>query len=78
MPFKTSNVSLSLLRKILIHVGCKQLGINSGHQKFTRSDIRRPIIIQTHIDPVPEFIVLQIMRTLSLKRADMKKIVNEL
>jgi hypothetical protein len=78
MPFKTSNVSLSLLRKILIHVGCKQLGINSGHQKFTRSDLRRPIIIQTHVDPVPEFIVLQIMRTLSLKRADMKKIVNEI
>ena len=78
MPFKTSNVSLSLLRKILIHVGCKQLGINSGHQKFTRSDLRRPIIIQTHIDPVPEFIVLQIMRTLSLKRADIKKIVSEL
>jgi hypothetical protein len=78
MSFKTSNVSLSLLRKILIHVGCKQLGINSGHQKFTRSDLRRPIIIQTHVDPVPEFIVLQIMRTLSLKRADMKKIVNEI
>ena len=69
---------MSLLRKILIHVGCKQLGINSGHQKFTRSDLRRPIIIQTHVDPVPEFIVLQIMRTLSLKRADMKKIVNEI
>ena len=78
MPFKTGNVTLSQLRKILIHVGCKQLGINSGHQKFTRSDLLRPIIIQTHIDPVPEFIVLQIMRTLSLKRVDMEKITNEL
>ena len=36
--------------------------------KYTRSDLRRPIIIQTHISPVPEFIVSQILKHLSFNK----------
>ncbi|MGI8600148.1 MAG: hypothetical protein ACR2KB_12920 [Chitinophagaceae bacterium] len=78
MAFKPSNLPLSTIRKILSHSGCKKLDIKGGHEKWTRSDLLRPIIIQTHIDPVPTFIILQIMRTLNLSRNDMERILREI
>ena len=33
-----------------------------GHGKYTRADLNRPIVFQNHIDPVPEFIVKNILR----------------
>lgn len=78
MAFKPSNLPLSTVRKILLNQGCKKFDIKAGHEKWTRSDLHRPIVIQTHIDPVPEFIVLQIMRTLKLTRDEMEKILRKL
>jgi len=78
MAFKPGNLPLSTVRKILINQGCKKFDITAGHEKWTRNDLLRPIIIQTHIDPVPTFIVLQIMRTLSISRDKMEKILKEI
>lgn len=39
-----------------------------GHEKWSRSGLDRPITIQTHIDPVPEFIVKQVLRHLKMVR----------
>lgn len=66
------------MRKILIHQGCKCINHDKGHDKYVKSSLLRPIVIQNHIDPVPEFIVKQIMRTLGLKGSDMEKIISEL
>ena len=46
------------------------MGINSGHEKWTRRDLPRPIIVQTHIDPVPEFIIKNALRSLNLTKKD--------
>ena len=78
MAFRHSNLPLATVRKVLENQGCKFIGINAGHEKWTRSDLRRPIVIQTHIDPVPEFIVRQIMRTLILDRKKMEQILKEI
>jgi hypothetical protein len=75
--FKPGNLSLSSLRKVLVHENCKKIRTSSGHEIWCRNDLLRPITFQTHIDPVPEFIVLQIMRTLSLSRKEMEKILNK-
>ncbi|MGB1000227.1 MAG: hypothetical protein ACPGVE_07820 [Flavobacteriales bacterium] len=39
-----------------------------GHEKWSKSEMDRPITIQTHIDPVPEFIVKQVLRHLNMDR----------
>lgn len=75
MAFRTSNLSLSIVRKVLEHEGCKCIRNNKGHEKWSRSDLLRPITLQNHIDPVPTFIVKQIMRTLDLSNSDMEKIL---
>jgi hypothetical protein len=38
----------------------------------------RPITIQTHIDPVPEFIVKQVLRHLKMDRKDFFKTFDKL
>ena len=78
MAFKSGNLSLSTVRKILIHQGCKLIRSDKGHEKYTKSTLTRPIVIQGHIDPIPEFIVKQIMRTLSLTNKDIQQIISEL
>lgn len=52
----------------LEHQGLKHIKTEGGHAKFTRKDLRRPIILQTHISPVPEFIVSQILKHLGFSK----------
>jgi hypothetical protein len=54
---KLKNISLKEFRKFLKKVECKMVRTNGGHEHWTRSDLNRPITLQTHIDPVPEFII---------------------
>jgi len=65
-----SNISLKDYREFLKNAFCKYIGTNSGHEKWTRRDLTRPIIVQTHIDPVPEFIIKNALRSLSLNKKD--------
>lgn len=76
--FKPGNLKLSIVRAILLHEGCNHIRTNGGHEIWSRKDLLRCITIQTHIDPVPGFIVQQIMRALDLKKVDMEKLIKEL
>jgi predicted RNA binding protein YcfA (HicA-like mRNA interferase family) len=48
--------------------GLKHIKTEGGHAKYTRKDLRRPITIQTHISPVPEFVVVQILKHLGFNK----------
>ena len=73
---KLSNIPLKDFRKFL-----KSQGLNiiksskgrGGHEKWSRIDLDRPITIQTHINPIPEFIVKQILRHLDMTREEFLK-----
>ena len=78
MALKLGNLPLATIRKLLIFQGCKSIGTKGGHEKWSRSDLLRPIILQTHIDPVPEFIVHQILRTLQINRSQLQSILSKL
>lgn len=52
----------------LEHQGLKHINTEGGHAKYTRKDLRRPIILQTHLCPVPEFIVTQILKHLGFNK----------
>ncbi len=62
------NVSVAEFQAFLELVQCSYIGINGGHEKWTRADLRRPVIIQTHIDPIPEFIVQNNLRILGYNK----------
>jgi hypothetical protein len=50
-------------------------GTEGGHEKWTRKDLMRPIIVQTHESPVPEFIIRNALRNLGLTKKDFFNIV---
>lgn len=68
--YKLSNIPLRTIEWFILHVGCNEIGTEGGHKKFSRKDLARPIILQTHICPVPEFIVAQILRHLKFSKKE--------
>jgi hypothetical protein len=74
--YKLSNIPLREFRKFLKNNGLKVIKGTKGrggHEKWSRSDLDRPITLQTHIDPVPEFIVKQVLRHLGMNRKQFLK-----
>ena len=65
---KLSNIPLEDFQKFLKEQGLNIIKTKGGHQKWSKKGMYRPIIIQTHINPVPEFIVKQILRYLKIDR----------
>lgn len=72
------NVSLADCRKFLLHAGCKKYRTTGGHEHWTRKDLRRPITIQSHIDPVPERIMKQIITAWGIGRDEFKNILRKM
>ncbi|MBI2257350.1 MAG: type II toxin-antitoxin system HicA family toxin [Flavobacteriia bacterium] len=58
------NITIAQFQAFLDLALCTRIDINSGHEKWTRADLRRPIIFQTHINPIPEFIIQNNLRGL--------------
>ena len=67
---KLSNISLKDFREFVLKTGCNLSKIEGGHEKWTRKDLTRPIIVQTHESPVPEFIIKNALRNLGLDKQD--------
>ncbi len=68
---KLSNIPLKDFRNFLKNQGLNVIKTSKGrggHEKWSRLNMDRPITIQTHIDPVPEFIVKQVLRHLNMDR----------
>ena len=76
MPSPLKNVSLRDCRKFLIKIGCKNTRTTGGHEHWTRADLFRPITIQTHIDPVPERIMKQIIDALDIDKDEFWETLN--
>jgi len=69
------NITIDIFKGFLDLVLCKFMSIKGGHEKWIRSDLRRPIIFQTHINPIPEFIVKNNLRILSYSKKDFFDII---
>ncbi|WP_420580860.1 type II toxin-antitoxin system HicA family toxin [Reichenbachiella sp.] len=64
------NIPLKLYRDFLKDQGCKITRTKGGHEHWTKKDLSRPITVQSHIDPVPEFIIKNGLRILKLTKQD--------
>ena len=68
---KLTNISVKEFRKFLESQGLnviKDTRGRGGHEKWSKSGMDRPITIQTHIDPIPEFIIQQVLRHLNMDK----------
>ena len=69
------NFSLKDCRKFLTKAGCLVKRTTGGHEHWSRQDLLRPITIQTHIDPVPERIMKQIINALEIDKDEFLEIL---
>ena len=69
---KLSNIPLSDFRRFLFDMGCtrEEQGTKGrgGHEKWVKKGLLRPITLQTHVDPVPEFVIRNALTTLGLTK----------
>lgn len=73
---KLSNIPLKDFRSFLSGQGLNVIKTSKGrggHEKWSKQGLDRPITIQTHEDPVPQFIVQQVLRYLDMSRSDFFK-----
>lgn len=73
----STNVSLSTLRKFLRKIGCQYVGTKGGHEKWHKEGLTRPIIIQTHIDPIPPFILSNTLRNLGISKKEFLEAIKD-
>lgn len=66
--YKLSNVPLENFRHFLQDMGCTKVSTEGGHEKWKKDGCLRSVILQTHVTPVPEFIIKNNLRTLGLTR----------
>jgi hypothetical protein len=64
------NISPKIFREYLVYKGLKKIRNKGGHEIWSRSDLNRPVVFQTHIDPIPEFIVKNNLRTIGTNAKD--------
>ncbi len=70
------NITIAKYEAFLELCGCKFIKIIGGHAKYTRCDLNRPIMFQTHIDPVPEFIIKNALRSLGITKNEFHDILD--
>jgi hypothetical protein len=69
---RLKNIPLKLFQEYLLSKGLKVIRTNGGHEIWGGKPLSRPIVLQTHISPVPEFIVKNCLRTLNSDAEDFK------
>lgn len=73
---KLTNISLAKYEAFLELCLCNYNRTNGGHHVYMRSDLRRPIVVQTHVAIVPEFVIKNALRPLGISKSEFFDILN--
>lgn len=60
------NVSLASFKRFLKYKGLKHIRTTGGHEVYSKKELLRPVILQSHIDPVPIHIIKSNLRTIGV------------
>lgn len=61
---KLKNIPLKTFRAYLLYCGLKHIRTKGGHEIWSAQNLTRPVVLQSHVEPVPEFIVKNNLRTI--------------
>ncbi len=73
-----ANIKRSELRAVLTLLGLTYDGTNGGHEKWSKPGMLRPVIFQTHKEPIPEFIVKNILRNIGITKQEFIALLEQL
>jgi predicted RNA binding protein YcfA (HicA-like mRNA interferase family) len=72
-----SNIPVKDFRKFLKKLGCTKHRTKGVHEHWTKPGINRPLTFQSNKDPIPEFIVKNLLRVLELSKDDYFRIMEK-
>ena len=72
---KLSNISVKEFRDILVRLGLQLLRTTGGHEIWIKEGLQRAIVFQSHVEPIPEFVVRNAIRDLDMSRQDFMDIL---
>lgn len=75
---KLSNLTINDLRLVLRYFGLEFLRTKGGHELWAKPGMKRPIVFQTHLKPIPEFVVLNLMKTLGIDKQELVSILEKI
>lgn len=73
---KLKNIPLKVFRDYLMHCGLRHIRTKGGHEVWSAKGLTRPVILQTHVDPIPEFIIKNNLRTMGRSVEDLLKFLD--
>jgi predicted RNA binding protein YcfA (HicA-like mRNA interferase family) len=73
---KLKNIPLKTFRTYLLHCGLKPIRSKGGHEIWSAKNLTRPVVLQTHVDPVPEFVVKNNLRTIGKSEEHLLKFLD--
>jgi predicted RNA binding protein YcfA (HicA-like mRNA interferase family) len=74
---KLKNIPLKTFRRYLQYCGLKHIRTKGGHEIWSGKNLTRPVVLQAHVDPLPEFIIKNNLRTLGKSEEHLTKFLNE-
>ena len=72
MAKRLQNITIAEFQSFLRHHGLSYIRTTNGLEVWTRADLTRPVVFQSHIDPIPIFIVKNNLRTIGLTTQDLR------
>jgi hypothetical protein len=74
---KLSNITIAQFQSFLELCKASHIRTKGGHEIWSRADLNRSIVIQTHIDPIPERIIRNNLRTIGYSRKEFFEIMDQ-
>lgn len=72
-----SNITTSKYCEVLTRLGLECVRTNGGHEMWFKKGMLRNVVFQTHIEPVPEPIILNNNRTIGITSKQFEKALKE-
>ena len=73
-----SNVSISEFRAIMLLLGLTRVRTKGGHEAWMKAGMTRPAIVQTHVDPVPGYVLRNNLRIIGISREAFLALLDEI
>ncbi len=73
-----SNVTIAEFRAIMVLLGMTKVRTKGGHEAWMKAGMTRPAIVQTHVDPVPEYVLRNNLRVIGISRDEFLTLLENL
>lgn len=73
-----ANITISEFRAVIERLGLSKIRTKGGHEAWIKKGMTRPVIIQTHVNPIPEFIVRNNLRNIGISKQEFLEILEKI